>query len=68
MDKETVVRDSQTKATELEERLLDTCPKRPRENILPDKSSDPELLPRQITVRPEERKAMPILYTRLGSS
>jgi hypothetical protein len=77
MDKETSVRDSQTKAIELEERLVDfavriirltpTCPERPQENMLPDKSSDPELLQLQIMVRPEERKATPILFTRLGS-
>jgi hypothetical protein len=77
MDKETPVRDSQTKAIELEERLVDFAvrivrltahlPKTPAGKLLPDKSSDPELLRRQIMVRPEERKVTPILFTRLGS-
>jgi hypothetical protein len=32
--------------------------------MLPDKSSDPELPRLQIMVKPEERKAMPILFTK----
>lgn len=78
MENEVATKNSQAKADELEDRLINfavrviklsaALPKTPAGKHIDGKSYGPALLPRRITVKPEALKAMPTLSINSASS